>query len=317
MSDESTSTATSTATASTAAASTASTAQTASTESTAGNTAISAPWYAGLYDTTGKLNHAAFDKAPDHIKSQKNYFAKYPTIEDVLFGSGNAFAKIGEKALAPLPENATDAMKAERKAHLDMINGVPVDPKGYGIKRPDTLPEQYWNQGAADKLAATLQKYSGSPSLAKELIGIQSAMVEDSIREQTQQQQAWQAQQDTTFKAAVQNQNMPESRANELVTRGAEILGINAKSPLLATAEGRLACLKAQQLTGESKFVGEKQSEGNGGLDERGQALDIIGNSENPLHKAYHNPQDPMYKIANEKVDSLYAAWGNKRGGAR
>jgi hypothetical protein len=260
------------------------------------------------------LNHAAFDKAPDHIKAQKDYFTKYPTIEEALFGSGNAFANIGKKALAPLPEGATDAMKAERRAHLDIINGVPTDPKGYGIKRPDNVPESNWSQPAADELAATLKEFSGSPALAHKLVGIQMKMVEQSIQQQTQQQAAWQAEQDNSFKSAVQNQNLPQKRALELVNRGAEILGINPKSPLLATAEGRLACLKAQQLTGESKFVGDKQSEGNGGLDERAQAQDIMSNPENPKHAAYSNPQHPNYRQVNEEVDQLYAAWGSKGG---
>lgn len=289
---------------------------TAATTSTAATTAVSSPWYTELYDTTGKLNHAAFDKAPDHIKAQKDYFTRYPTIEDVFFGSGNAFANIGKKALAPLPDSATDAMKAERKAHLDMINGVPVDIKGYGLKRPDNVPEGNWSDEAADKLAATLQKYSGSPALGHELLGIQASLVEKSIQQQKQQEQAFMTGEDTTFKTAIQNQNLPLDRANELTMRGAALLGIDPKSPILVTAEGRLACLKAQQMTAESKFIGDKQSEGNQGSDERQQALDITSNPENPKHAAYRNPQHPMYKQVNEEVDRLYAAWGAK-GGAR
>jgi hypothetical protein len=270
-----------------------------------------------LFDNTGKMDHTVWDKAPDHIKAHKGSFSKYPTFEDFAFGAGNAASLVGQKALAPLPANATDAQKAERKAHLDIANGVPTDPKGYGIKRPDSVPESNWSQPAADELAATLKEFSGSPALAQKLIGIQTKMVEQSIQQQAQQQQAWQAEQDTSFKSAVQNQNLPEARANELVTRGAEILGINPKSPLLSTAEGRLACLKAQQLTGESKFVGDKQSEGNGGMDERAQAVDIMSNPENPKHAAYANPQHPMYKQVNEEVDRLYSQWGQKGGSRR
>jgi len=278
---------------------------------------VQSPWFSELYDTSGKLNHAAFDRAPDHIKSQKDYFSKYPTIEDALFGSGNAFAKVGAKALAPLPENASDQMKAERKAHLDAINGVPSDIKGYGIKRPDNVPETQWNQAAADALATALQKYSGPPALAKELIQIQSGLVEQSIKQQQQAEATFIAEQNTNYKTAIQQQNLPEARANELVLRGAELLGINPKSPVFTTAEVRLACLKAQQLTAESKFIGDKSGDNANILDELAQARDIMGNPENPKYDAYRNPAHPNYKQVNEEVDRLYAAHGAKNGGGR
>ena len=205
-------------------------------------------------------------------------------------------------------------MKAERKAHLDIANGVPQDVKGYGIKRPDTVPETQWSQAAADKLAATLQKHSGSPALAQELIGIQAQLVQDSMQQQQQAEQKFFAEQDTAFKTSVQQLNLAPDRANELVVRGAEILGINPKSPLLVTAEGRLACLKAQQLTAESTFKGDKGGDGGVVMDELAQARDIMSNPENPLNTAYYNEQHPMWRTAHETVDRLYAQHSQKGG---
>lgn len=275
------------------------------------------PFFEGLYGPDGKIDATAFDRLPDHLKPHKDVFAKYKTVDELLNGFGNAHALASKKQLTPLDPSAPDHVKAERKAHLDMINNVPKDPKGYGIARPETLPEQFWNQEGADKFALLAQKHSVSPDAARDFIALQTELTQAEIAKGQQMDADYYLKQDQTFTAAIQKQGLDADRAMDLAKRGAMTTGIDPKDSIFKNATVRLAMIRTAQLVAEDKLVKGDDPASNVG-NELAQARDIMNNPANPMNKAWKDPQDPRHEAAKERVNALYQTYGErsqKRGG--
>lgn len=268
------------------------------------------PWYSGLVGTDGKLNHTAFDSAPDAIKPYVSQFKRYESLDALLNGFGNAATLASKKALLPLPADATPEMRAEQAAHLRSINQVPEKPDGYGIKRPDDLPEQVWDNDLVAQSSAVFHKHSASPAMVKELMDLQVATTKQQIAKVQQAEAAYYAEQETQIASAAQSKNITRQRAQAMAERGAGLLGIDAaKSPSFKTLEGFNACLRAAELIAEHKIVTGDAPEGVSGnsLD---QARDIMNNAQNKDNAAFKNENHPQHQAVKAKVSALYEAWG-------
>lgn len=273
------------------------------------------PYYKGLYGDDGKIDRAAFDRLPDHLKPHADVFKKYETVDALLTGFGNAHALASKKALTPLDPNAPDHVKAERKAMLDQVNNVPKEPKGYGIVRPETFPEAHWNQAGADKMAAIAHKFSIPPEAVKELLGLQMELTNGELEKGQKFEADFYKEQDTKFADAIRTQGVAADKALDLATRGATTLGIDPKSPLFKNADVKLACLRMANLVGEDKLIsGDLGGQGGGGApDYLTQARDIMRNPQNPLHKAWADPSDPRNEEVRAKVNELYRMDGEAK----
>lgn len=272
-------------------------------------------FFDGLYDSSGKLDKTAFDRLPDSLKSHKDLFGKYETVEGLLGGFANANKMAVSKAMAPLGADATPEQLAERKSHLDTINNVPKDPKGYGLTRPADLPEMFWNQGGADKFASLAQKHSISPDAMKELMGLQLELTRGEIANGQKMEAEFYASQQKTFDAAIAQQGIAADRAMDLATQGAKRLGIDPTKPIFKNAEVRLALMRFSTLVAEDRQASGSGTDGSAS-GPRSEAMDIINNPQNPLNKAFHDPSDPRNEQAKAKVTELYRQHGaqNRRG---
>ena len=277
------------------------------------------PFFVGLYDAEGKIDKTALDRLPDALKAHKDTFAKYDTVEALLNGFGNAHSLASKKALLPLPANASPEVIAERKAHLDQLNNVPKDPKGYGIARPQDLPEQFWSQEGADKFAALAQKHSISPAAVKELLGLQLELTQGELAKGAAAETAFYTKQDQDFALAVQKNGMDLDKAADLAIRGAKGLGLDPGSPIFKNAQVRMVALRAAELISEEKLItGDAAAAAGAAGNELAQARDIMQNPQNPLYKAWHDPTDPQHEAAKDRQNALYQLYGErttKRGG--
>lgn len=276
-------------------------------------TAAPPPFFEGLYDKEGKIDKKSLDRLPEHLKQYKDVFSKYETVDALLHGFGNSHAMAVKKALTPLVGTEPAEVIAERKAHLDQINGVPKDVKGYGIARPETLPEEFWNQEGADKFALLAQKHSISPAAVKEILGLQVEITQGEIARGQAADTEFYASQDKAFAAGIQKQGMDADKAMDLATRGANTLGIDPKSPIFKNAAVRLALIRATQLVSEEKMITGGDAGSGSAMNERDQARDIMSNPQNPLHKAWADPNDPRHEQAKDRVSALYAAYKGPR----
>lgn len=271
------------------------------------------PFFEGFYDKDGKIDKTSLDRLPDHLKPHKELFAKYENVDAMLHGFANAHSMAVKKALAPLDANAPEPVRAERKQLLDTVNNVPKDPKGYGIARPEDLPEQFWNEEGAGKFAALAQKHSISPDAVKELLGLQLEMTRGEISKGQQMETEYYTAEQTRYEAEVRKQGIGLDPANELAKRGASTLGIKEDSPLLKNAEFRLAMIRGAQLISEDRQVQGGDPAAANAQSPRDQARDIMGNPQNPLNKAWNDTNDPRHEMAKARVSALYASHKEKR----
>lgn len=272
------------------------------------------PFFDGLYGADGKIDKTAFERLPDHLKPHKDWIGKYDTIEALITGGANAHALGVKKALGPLLGTEPPEVVAERKAHLDQINSVPKDPKGYGIVRPESLPEQFWNEEAAGKFGLIAQKHSAPPALVKELLDLQTSMTQAEIERGKAYETEYYNKQDQAYEAGVKQLGMDLDKAKDMAERGAQTLGLDPKDPVFKNAAVRLAAIRMTALVAESKLVtGDPTKAAGGAGDERAQALDIMNNPQNPLNKAWADPNDPRHEAAKDKVNALYQQYGERQ----
>jgi hypothetical protein len=271
---------------------------------------VQEPWAKSWIQSDYTFDHKALDRMPDHLKGLKPTLERAKSLEDFLTTVQNQQVLIGKKALAPLPPDAPEPVKAERKALMDTINGVPPVAKDYGITRPQDFPENQWNQPLADSFSAWAHKNSVSPSAAKELIGIQMEAVKGQLGQQQQYEQQFYAKQDQAFASAIQLQNIPTDKAAALVEKGALALGLDLNNEdtkqFLKGSDARLMALRHAIAIGEDKAIPEGGGQQGGESDPEAAAKDIANNPANPLHAAFWNRDGKYSRAAQEQATAKY-----------
>lgn len=261
----------------------------------------------------GSINHAAFAALPEDIRHVGETLGKYKTDVDMFRGIANLQTLGGKKGLIPLAADAPPEVRAERKSLMDSINGVPKEAKDYGIKKPDGIPDAYWNPKLVDGYVAWAHKHSVSPAAAKEMVEVQLATVKDQLAQQAQYETDFFAKQQQAFDAAIRTEGVSADKAASLVERGAIKLGMDIKDPgvqtLLKNSNVRLMALRHAVATGEDSFVGGDAPRGSEGDPER-LASDAVHNKANPLYEPLHNTSHPQHKMAAQKVDGWWRLAG-------
>lgn len=269
------------------------------------------PFHADWVKPDGTLNHANYEKLPEDVRYMKDTLSKYKTVEEMVRGVANIQTFAGKKGLIPLPDNAPPEVRAERKAVLDSVNGVPKEAKDYGIARPADLPESQWDQGMADTFGKWAHENSVSPAAAKKLIELQIGNIKAQTAAQAQYETKFFEDQAKAFDAQVRTENIPADRANTLAERGAVELGLDLEKPehqiLMKNASVRLMAMRHAMAVGEDSFV--KGSDGKG-LDGDPLALaqDAAHNKANPLYEPLHNSSHPQHAMAKAKLDGWWRA---------
>ena len=280
----------------------------ANTPSTQASTAsaVKEPYYKTLINADGTLNHKALDNLPDHLAALKPTLARQKSLDDVFTVMGNQQTLVGKKALGPLPPNATPEMVAERKGLLDSINGVPKDPKDYGIVKPENISNELWNDGLAKGAAEIAHKYSAPPAMLKDLVALQTAELQKQLLAQQDYERAFFAKQQDNLVQTLKLENIPLTKAQELAERGAQKLGLDLQNPdvqtLMKNSNVFLMAMRHALSTSEDKFV-SGEAKNNLGGDPAALAKDATSNKANPLYAPYWDAQHPQNKMAKETVN--------------
>jgi len=280
----------------------------ANTPSTQASTAsaVKEPYYKTLINADGTLNHKALDNLPDHLAALKPTLARQKSLDDVFTVMGNQQTLVGKKALGPLPTNATPEMVSERKGLLDSINGVPKDPKDYGIVKPENISNELWNDGLAKGAAEIAHKYSAPPAMLKDLVALQTAELQKQLLAQQDYERAFFAKQQENLVQTLKLENIPLTKAQELAERGAQKLGLDLQNPdiqtLMKNSNVFLMAMRHALSTSEDKFVSGEAKSSLGG-DPAALAKDATSNKANPLYAPYWDAQHPQNKMAKETVN--------------
>ena len=287
------------------------------TTQAAATTTVSEPWYKDFISSDGSLNHKALDRLPDHLKPLKETWSRQKTIDDLGTSTVHFQSLAAKKALAPLTGTEPKEVIAERKAHLDALNGVPKEAKDYGITREaiaKELPENIWDQKLADGFAKWAHENSVSPAAVRKLLNeVQLPQIRANLESQKQYETQFWANEQKAFEAAIQRDNIPIDRAAALVEKGAIALGLDLSNPqvqnLLKGSLARTMALKhALATAGDVTITGDEAVKGNetnpGEL-----ANDAVRNPANPLNGPYWNKENKYSRAAHDAAVEQVNQW--------
>lgn len=268
----------------------------------AGDAGTQHSFFKGLYDESGKINKGNFDALPDHLKPYRATFEKYDDVPSLLGGLGNLATLAGKKGLQPLPEGADEKSVNEFNERLKDILQIPKDPKGYGLQRPEGIPDHLWDQGAVDQAAELFQKLNVPPAAAKELVKWDAQRALDLEAEQAKAQAAHIEKQ----KSMLNDAFGAESERKLAVARmTAQKLGLDPQDPIIGNSAPLIIALaRAAAMIGESRLVDDGRS-GQAGMTHREQALAISTDPANPKYKIYHDRNHPQHKSVVDEVTEL------------
>ncbi len=300
----------------------AATAVTTTTTSTATGSAVPEYFAKDWIKSDYSLDHKALDRLPDHLKGLRGTLERQKNFDGILMALDHAQSVAGKKALAPLAADAPDPVKAERKALLDTVNGVPATPKDYGIARPQDFDEKAWDPKAADAFAAWAHKNSISPKALNEFIGTYGGIVKEQLGAQQAYEQQFFADEAKAIQSLLTRENIPMDRAQAMVDKAAIALGHDPKDPStqqwLKSSRTFTTLMRHAQSIGEDKFV-TGTGTGGEGADPAKAAEDIQRNPANPLYAQYWNKDNKFSRsqqqAAQEKVHEYLRLDAEKRSG--
>lgn len=282
---------------------------TAATTQTAQTTPSS--WYSQLVKdpATGEINPAAWDALPPELQAYKPTFAQSKNMNGLMMQMANLASLAGKKGLAPLPEGASEQAKTERAALLRQINRTPEKIEDYGVKKPDDIPDELWNPELANTVLGEMHKLGASPEMVKAVFEADRASTIKAIEAHKAAKAEFVAAEGKVLKETF---GADFDRKIDLAKRGARTLGLDPNDPLFGNSKLVIAMAKYAESISEDKLVSGDSQQTNGGSD-KARAMDIINNAGNSLHKAYHDPSDPMHEQAKSQVNTLMAAGVRKR----
>jgi len=115
----------------------------------------------------------AFDKMLGDNKSARSHFQKYAGAENPFDSAMNGIKDLnyiaGQKERTRPADDASDEDKKVWNDYLRNQLGVPEKPEGYGWERPESVPEEMWDQEGMDKLAGIAHQHNVSPQAASAL----------------------------------------------------------------------------------------------------------------------------------------------------
>ena len=256
------------------------------------------PFYSEWYGSDGKFNANAWDRLPEDLRGLKTEVSRFGTPEDLLRSYQNKMVLAGRKGLDPLPENAPENVRAERDALLRKALLVPDKPEGYGVKRPDDLPEGAWNETLAKSAAEIMQKGLVAPGVAKQLMELQAKTVMEGMRQQQEGITQFFDAQSKLVKDTWTKEGIDYNKGIDAARQVARTYGIDPdKDPEFKSAKVQLMLQRIKNDLGEDRLVtSDSDPQGTFGESDLSKAADIRSNKQNPYNAMYWDNQHPRHK---------------------
>lgn len=264
---------------------------------------VKQPWFSSWLKADGTLDHAAFDSAPDDVKASKGILGKYKTVEEMAHGITHLASLVGKKGLMPLPETATDQDRAEFRSRLNEILGVPKEPAGYGIKRPDSVPENEWDEASVNEFSALAHKMGLPPDAAKAIVEFDIKRSEAAKGVSAKAEADYRKTQVDMLTKAWEGQDVAKNK--QRISILAKNIGLDPKDPLFSEARFVLSLEKVANLIGEDKLVDGSGNGGPGAGSAEAEKTAILNDKSNPLYEAYRNGGHVRHLEAVRKISAL------------
>lgn len=189
---------------------------------------------------------------PDHIPEKFWDPVKgEPKVEQLAVSYINLEKQFSQKREIKHPgDKATPEQLEAYHAEVRKITGAPDKPEGYGLRKPDNLPEGVnWNQETADKAAAIAHKHGISQAALHELIAVNNESITGMMAQSKEQEETQRAEMISSL-----NKEWGADAPNNWgrAKRGALALGIDtSKSELANNPEFIRAALQVDKMIRE------------------------------------------------------------------
>lgn len=249
---------------------------------------------------TGTFTQGWTDRLPDALKPAAQDFAKYPDLATLLGSAWNAKQMVGKKmegVKVPGPDSKPEELTAFRKAL-----GIPEKPDGYGITKPEKLPDGVqWNDAKVAELATWAHKNNVTPAALKSLVEWNLANNATAVTTSKAAQEAakskFASEQATKLRTAWGSDM--QAKAN-LATRAAVTVGLDPKSALFNNADVVLAFARIGEMMSEDKLASAQSVTSL--QDPRAQAMDIQKNPANPYYARYQAGDPEIVSMVRQKL---------------
>jgi hypothetical protein len=238
-------------------------------------------------DDKGAFKQGWVDTLPPDLKDYAGTLGKYPNVAELLRGHGNAQKLIGQRGAPGVKVPGPDAKPEEVAAYRKAI-GVPDDVTGYGLKKPDALPEGVeWNEEEVGKFSALAHELGLTPAQAQKLVAYDTERMGKMNAGGKAKLDAFiQGERDALKKEWGENYQNNIGKA----LKTAELLGLDPKDAEIGNSAKMIKALhSAAALIQEDKFVASNKV--GLGLTGADQAEDIRRNPANPWYNAYHGKE--------------------------
>lgn len=278
--------------------------------------AVPDPFFKGWIDADGKIDPKAYDRLPAELAPYKDTLARFKTAPELIAGMVHSISLNGKKGLMPLPENASEQERAEWSGRLRGLLGVPDKPEGYGVKKPEALPAELWNEPYVNTMTGILHKHNASPALVRELLEADAKQGISSSGDF----QARQAKEIEGERAKIQKawgSEAPQKLTGAM--KMAKVMGLDINDPRIGNnAAVIIGLANAAGMFSEDTLVRAGGGDGAGNAlvgsgDPRQASLSIKRDPANPLHAAYHDSHHPRHKEALNKVFALDGAYAEQQ----
>lgn len=270
----------------------------------AGAAVVGETWWKGWAKEDGSLDPSRLNHLPPELKEHQALFARFKKVDDFYKSYAHAQSMLGQRPITPLREGATEAERAAFQKQLSAITGAPEKPEGYGIARPEDVPQEMWREQFAAKVAATLHKHGASPELARELMEVNNAESKAAMQEfeeaQARQEDAHWKEQEKLIQ-----QEFGPFKAEKIAAavQGARWMGLDPESPAFKTnAQLIIAAAKVGEKISDAKFVnGDSSAAANS--DPEAELASMVND---PAHKYYDIIRNPGKNARLFQEASLY-----------
>lgn len=250
-----------------------------------GKPVIGETWWKGWIKEDGSLDKGRLAHLPEELRGDKALLERFGKFDDLAKSYVHAAKTAREKGLMPLREGATEAEKTDFLMRRAKLNGAPDKPEGYGIKRPDNLPEEAWNENIANRVAKAAHARGLSAEDVQTLFNAQNEGVAEELST-IQAEQAKASEADWKAKEKALNDAFGANKAERIkeAVAGARWAGVPVDAEwFVQNPEAIIAFAKVYSKIGEAKFV-----DGQSGGDAAKSAKDEIQAMANdPSHKYY------------------------------
>lgn len=190
-------------------------------DGTDGGGAATTP-FASFYGQDG-LNREAVEALPEEAKAMRSLIEKYPNEQELYRGIQHLRSTASSKGLERLAPDATDDEKHRHQTMVKEYFGVPDQVEGYGVQKPEGIPDEMWDAEGTNTLLGILHQHNASPDLVKALTEHQVGQMQSTLEKAPEQE---------ALRRQEVNQELREAFGNDLgqITedgkRGLQLLGV-------------------------------------------------------------------------------------------